>query len=287
MAHHLAQFMHALLVGGDLRLDVVDILHRVARRKLAAGQQRLQLLLAEAAAVDQLEIVDIDAFLLDGRGVRRHRAGRNAADIGVMTARRDPEQDFASVEYRRADGDVGQMRAAVIRRVDGIDVARADFALVLADDGFDGAIHRAEMHRHMRRVGDQRAIAVEHGAGEIEPLLDVDRVGGVLQRHAHLLGDRHEQIVEHFEHHRIGAGADRTRPVELFDPPQHEVIFRRQLGLPAIFDHHGLMRLDDDGRALDFMSWRQGLARIDERAVPFAAGEEARAARRRRKLGAP
>jgi hypothetical protein len=33
-----------------------------------------------------------------------------------------------------------------------------------------------EVHRHVRRVGDQRADRVEHGAGEVEPLLDVDRV---------------------------------------------------------------------------------------------------------------
>ena len=52
-------------------------------------------------------------------------------------------------------------------------------------------------------------VAVEHRAGEIEPLLDVDRIGGVLQRHAHLLGDRHEQIVEDFEHDRVGFGAER------------------------------------------------------------------------------
>ena len=66
------------------------------------------------------------------------------------------------------------------------------------------------MHRHVRRIGDQRAVGGEHRAGEIEPLLDVHRIGGVLQRHAHLLGDRHEQVVEHFQHHRIGLGADRA-----------------------------------------------------------------------------
>ena len=33
--------------------------------------------------------------------------------------------------------------------------------------------------------------------------------GGVRERHAHLLGDRHEQVVEHFEQHGIGGGADR------------------------------------------------------------------------------
>ena len=71
------------------------------------------------------------------------------------------------------------------------------------------------MHRHVRRVGDQRAVMREHRAGEIEPLLDVDGVGGVLQRHAHLLGDRHEEVVEDFQHDRIGLGADGERALEL------------------------------------------------------------------------
>ena len=52
---------------------------------------------------------------------------------------------------------------------------------------------------------------VEQRAGEVEPLLDVDRVRGVRERHAHLLGDRHEQVVEHLEQHRIGRRADRVR----------------------------------------------------------------------------
>ena len=67
------------------------------------------------------------------------------------------------------------------------------------------------MDRHVRGVGDEAAVAVEDRAGEVEPLLDVDRVGGVLERHAHLLGDRHEEVVEHLEHDRIGVGADRAR----------------------------------------------------------------------------
>ena len=151
------------------------------------------------------------------------------------------------VEHRRAHGDVGQMRAAVVGRVDGVDVARRDPALVLADDGLDRAVHGAEMHRHVRRVGDQRAVGGEHRAGEVEPLLDVDRVGGVLQRHAHLLGDRHEQVVEHFQHHRIGVGADRAAGARAARRAQHQVVLRADLGLPAVLDHDGLVRLDDDG----------------------------------------
>ena len=55
------------------------------------------------------------------------------------------------------------------------------------------------------------AVGVEQGAREVEPLLDIDRVGGVLQPSAHLLGDRHEQVVEDLEHHRVGAGAEGVR----------------------------------------------------------------------------
>ncbi len=193
-------------------------------------------------------------------------------------------KNLSPVEHRRADGDVRQMRAAVVGGVDGIDVARPDFSLVFADDALDGAIHRAEMHRHVRRVGDQRAVAVKHRAGEIEPLLDVDRIGGVLQRHAHLLGDRHEEIVEHFEHDWIGMGADGAHALKFRDPPQHQVIFRRQLGLPALFDNDRLVRLDDDGRSSHLLSRDERLARVDGGAVPFSAGEEPRAARRRRTL---
>ncbi len=149
------------------------------------------------------------------------------------------------------------MRAAVVRRVDQIGIAGLYPALVLADDGFDGAIHRAEMHRHVRRVGNQRAGRIEHRAGEIQPFLDVHRIGGVLQRHAHLLGDRHEKVVEHFEHHRIGLGADGQSALELLHPAQHQMIFRREFGLPALLDDDGLMRLDDDSRSFDLMARRK------------------------------
>ena len=55
---------------------------------------------------------------------------------------------------------------------------------------------------------------VEQRAGEIEPLLDVDRGRGRLQRDAHLLGDRHEQVVEDLEPDRVDVGADRVGAVE-------------------------------------------------------------------------
>ena len=190
-----------------------------------------------------------------------------------MAARGDPEQDalLPVVEDRRADRDVGQMRAAVVGRVDHVDVARFDPALVVADDGLDRAVHRAEMHRHVRRVRHQRAVVREHRAGEVEPLLDVHRIGGVLQRDAHLLGDRHEQVVEHLEHDRIGLGADRGRALELHDAREHEMVLRRDRGLPAGLDHDGLVRLDDDRRTFDLVAGLELVARVDGGVVPLAA----------------
>jgi hypothetical protein len=141
------------------------------------------------------------------------------------------------------------VRATVVGGVDGVNVARTNAALVLADYGFDGAVHGAEVHGHMRRIGDQRSVMREHRAGKVQPLLDVHRVGGVLQGHAHLLGNRHEQIVEDLQHHRVGMRADCMRTLQFFRARQQKMIFCGQFGLPAGLDHDGLMRLDDDGGA--------------------------------------
>ena len=66
-------------------------------------------------------------------------------------------------------------------------------------------------------------VAIEHGAGEIEPLLDVHRLRGVAQRFAHLLGDGHEQVVEHLEQHGVGGGAE-ALALAWFGARQNDVV---------------------------------------------------------------
>ena len=273
---HLFQLGDALFVGGDLRLQVVDVLRQVADGVGRTRQQSGERFLAEGAAINQLEIVDIDAFLLDIDRKRRHGTRRDAANIRVMATASDPEADFAIVviENRRAYCKIGQMRAAIIRRVDEEHIARLDVA-VFADGGGDGCIHGTQMHRHMRRIGDEIACRVENCAGKVETFLDVHRIGGVLKRHAHLLGYGHEEIVENLQHDRIGFGADGRAGGQRLDARQHHMVMRGQASLPAIFDDDGLVFLDDDCRAGDGLAALHLLTQDDARIVQRALREEA------------
>jgi len=121
------------------------------------------------------------------------------------------------------------------------------------------------VHRHVRRIGDEVAFGVEDRTGKIQPLLDVDRIAGVGERHAHLLGDRHEEVVEHFEQHRVGRGADRVRALLRLRAFEHEMIERRHQRAPFGFDHGGGDRLLDDGGADDDVARPQRVAVVDGR----------------------
>ena len=104
----------------------------------------------------------------------------------------------------------------------------------------------------MRRVGDQRAGAIEDRAGKIQPFLNVDALRGVLQHRAGLLGDVHEQVVEQFQQHRIGAfGASGNAGVALGGAAQQHVIQPADLRRPAGFDHGGGIGFPYEGRAGD------------------------------------
>ena len=88
---HLLELADAFGVGGDMCLEVGDVLVGPPRGVLGARQQRIRLGFEEAAAVDQFEVVDVDAFLVDVGGARRHRTRRQPADVLVVAAAGDVE----------------------------------------------------------------------------------------------------------------------------------------------------------------------------------------------------
>jgi hypothetical protein len=65
LVHHLAQFLHTFLVGGDLRVQVGHVLLRIATWEFTALQQSQHRGLAQHAPVHQLEVDDLHALLLD------------------------------------------------------------------------------------------------------------------------------------------------------------------------------------------------------------------------------
>src|SRR5438874_698675 len=126
------------------------------------------------------------------------------------------------------------------------------------------------MHRHMRRIGNELALGIEERTGEIEALLDVDRIGGLLERHAHLLGDRHEQVVEHFEHYRIGIGTDRNPLRQFPGAGEQQMELGGEFRPPAWLDNDGVVRLGDNSRSDNDMPGLERGAIEQLRLLPFA-----------------
>ena len=195
----LAQARLAGALGGDLGVEVAAAFvggAHVAEEEVEDGA-------VEAAAVVELDRRDDDAFLgeLFGEG---HRAGRDAADVGVVGAggdEADPEvrryeasaSGRANHEDGRDHGDVGEVGAAEVGVVEDDDVAGRERGE--RHRGLDGRGHGAEVDGDVGGLGDEAAAAVEDGAGVVAPLLDVGRVRGAAEGDAHLVGDGGEEGV--------------------------------------------------------------------------------------------
>ena len=145
MAGHLPQFLGALFIGGDLGCQVGHVLARVAGRIGAIGQQRQHFLFPEPSFPDELEIVDQHAFLFDGGAPRGHGTGGDAPDVGMVAAGTDvKQQGFPRfVEHGGDNGDIGKMGAAVVGRVQGVNVAGFHAALVFGNHHLDAFAHGA------------------------------------------------------------------------------------------------------------------------------------------------
>ena len=269
LRHHRMQLLHAFLVGCDLGAQVGHGLVGVARRPAARAQPGTQVGLAQLAVAHQQQVVQQHTFFVDAAGKRWHRPRRDAADVGMVAAAGDikPRLRAAGQVDRRHHRHVRQVGAAVVGVVEHIDIARLH-GRVACDHSLDRLAHRAQVHRHVRRIGDQRALGVEQCTRKIQPLLDVDRVRGVLQPQPHLLGDVHEQVVEHLQHHRVGRRADGLRRSAGPHPAQRERPVIAHAGQPAGLDHRGGVVLGDHRRAVHRGAGGQLIALVQRRIAP-------------------
>ena len=177
------------------------------------------------------------------------------------------------------------MRAAGVGGVEQVGVAGAQGAAVTFEHGLHRGAHRAQMHRQVRGVGDEVSAPVEHGAAEVQTLLDVHRAGRVDQGRAHLLGDRHEEVVEDLEQQRralrrVGRGRSRRRAA-----PQQQLAGGQHLGLPARLEHGRARGLADDrrpGEARAARQERRARTRARRARRPSCTGARVRAGRRGR-----
>ena len=254
--HHAAQLLHAFFVGGNLGAQVGHVLRRVAAGVGPGAEQGHHGRLAQHTAFDQLEVLNLHALLFDGGGKRRHRTRRCATNVGMVTARAHVKHGRRVVgQIHRGDHrHIGQMGATVVGVVEHKHIAGLHAAVVFGDHGFDALAHRAQVHRHVRRIGDQVALRVKQRTRKIQSLFDVDRVRGVLQLQTHLLGNVHEQVVEHLQQHRVNPCACGIGHCPWRDPREHQMVQGGQLGTPTRLDHRGGIGLGDDGRPRDLVT---------------------------------
>uniref|UniRef100_A0A182IL16 Secreted protein n=1 Tax=Anopheles atroparvus TaxID=41427 RepID=A0A182IL16_ANOAO len=265
--------LDALLVGGDLGAQIGQVVGEVARAGGARGgrgaRQALDdRVLPEHAPVDEQERLERGPFLIERGGVGRHRAGRDATDVRVVSPGCHEEHRPGLItggEHRRYDGQIGQMRSSGLRMVGQENVAGFERATAHPQLVLDRLLHGTEVHRDVRRVAHQPPVRAEQGAGEIEPLLDVGRDGRALQDAPHLLGDAHEPMVEDAQLHRIQPLVNRRYARLARVQFDHQIAAPGNESLRARFDHDRGQPVDDDGRSVDC---RRHVRFIEQRRPP-------------------
>ena len=165
------QAFRAVQIGGELRMQIGEVVGQIARGMRRGRQQRADFIKAGVSSSNEMSGSDDDAFFDQARGMRGHRARRDAADLGVVSTIRDVTDELSAIEDRRDQRDIREMRSAEGR------VIRDDGIARLHRDGFrDGAdtfAERSEMHGDVWSAGEESSVWIEQGAGEVEALADV------------------------------------------------------------------------------------------------------------------
>lgn len=110
--------VNAFLIRARLRAQVGHVVSQIAGTAAAGvlGRPHEQVfthgLLIEGTALNELDGLNGGTLLPQLGGVGGERAGRDAANVGMMATGGDIEDDLVVVEEGRDNRDVGQVRAA-------------------------------------------------------------------------------------------------------------------------------------------------------------------------------
>ena len=184
-----------------LREQVAAQLVRVAQ----VGEDHREDVLAELAAVPDLERRKREALGPDVRREVGHARRPRRADVEVVDLDRRPEAELVADEHGGRDDDVADVAVAAVRVVADHHVAVADVALEAVRDLLEDDVHAADVQRRPLVHRDQARLAVEHRAREVAGQRQDRRPGGVLQRHRHLVDDRDVAPRQHRERGRVDA----------------------------------------------------------------------------------
>ncbi len=146
-----ADEVDAVLVRGDLRFQVVEVVGETAGAAAPWVLSRVVVEefgdegLVEVAFRDELFGLDGRALLVQLAGMGRHRAGKDAADVGVMSAGGDVEDYVVAVEGGDYDCYVGKMGPAEFGVIGDDDITGLELALPDLGLGGDTGGHAAEV----------------------------------------------------------------------------------------------------------------------------------------------
>ncbi len=156
--------------GPQVALEVARVPH--------VGRHHLQHVVAQLAAVVELERGDADPFLPDLGGARVVGPVGRAADVVLVRPVDRPEHRPAAHEDREQDGEIGQVIVAVVRVVQEEQVAGGDPSLEEVGHRRHRPGQGPHVDRHVLGLRGEPPLAVEHRGGEIAARVQDLRVGG-------------------------------------------------------------------------------------------------------------
>ena len=166
LVNHGEHLGDADIVRCNLGLEVGQVLIDVSTRILPGEQQLPGGLFSQHTVFNHEEIIDQHPFLVDRGAVRRRRPWGATSDVGMVATRGDIEQNLVPrlVEHGVDHRDVGQVGAAVVRRIDGEGVSWLHHPVIFTHDRLDRSAHRPQVHRYMGSVGHQAAVRAKNRA---------------------------------------------------------------------------------------------------------------------------